>query len=1113
MAHDLRSQLVLPVRAALFLLVAASCVFLSTTGGFAQSTFATLTGTVTDPSGAPVPGVELVATHVATNLEWRGISNDFGVYNLPQLREGEYVLKAEMPGFKQFVARNVILSTHDVRRIDIRLELGEVADTVEVYAGTTLIETDTARVTEVRSAKEINTLPANRRSIWGTMIVTPMYTNVNGTQPGFAGSREYQWELSVDGASTASGTNGWTVGNLVDTSESIQELHINTVNNSAESGTLARINVITKSGSNDFHGSVYDLYSTPKFRSRNPITNVAAAGIKHEPGFSLSGPVVIPGLYNGKNRTFWYLGADNSYANSKQISLRPTVPLASWKRGDFSALGIQIRNPITGEIYENGIIPANWINPVAKKIQDRFYPDPNVSDPERFRTQNFEQDFTATADRAPVYTIRLDHKVTENDSVYVTFRDYILKSNSTWEGGLPAFGFRAQNRHQKALNLSYSRVFTPNFVNEFRIGHSFDNNTIVAPIGGNEIVEYLGLEGLAPNLPDVSGMHRVSFTGIGIQGLSQSRQSSPNIWGKTTNFQDTISWFVGKHALKFGGQLMYQRRDHYQQDNNLHGSSTFSAKFTKVPGVANSGHAYADFLFGVPTQVQRAFPALRRQPETWPFSFFLQDDWKVTSRLTLNLGIRYEVQPPWSEESGMISLFDVKSGKIVIADAGQNLISPLFPAGYADIVTASSVGMDPRSLIRTDRNNWAPRLGLAYRPFDDKTVIRAGYGIYYDNVVREQTIGGVPFVIAEPAYTNPDTPTVIWPRVFPTAGVAGPASISLPTAINPDLAVPYSQQWNITLEHERWNTGFRVSYVGTGTRQMVFGRNYNAPLPDGELFINKPRPFPQYPNINYLENGATHTYHALNIEVQRNVAVGLDFQSGWTWASDVGDYLDTAGIIENPFDRSRERGPQMNTPRHRFVNSIIYDLPFGRNRRWLNSAPAVVNAIAGGWQLSAMGVMQTGDFLTPTVRIPDPTGTAYTASGNRPLVTIRPDLVGDPSVSNPDRTGWFNVDAFQAPPIGRFGNSGRGLVTGPGVHLWHLGMFKYFDLLADGRARARIGLTATNGFNRPNWSNPNVDITNMTARGQITAVGGVTGGSLGDTGGPREFQLNLRVEW
>jgi len=156
MAHDLRSQLVLPVRAALFLLVAASCVFLSTTGGFAQSTFATLTGTVTDPSGAPVPGVELVATHVATNLEWRGISNDFGVYNLPQLREGEYVLKAEMPGFKQFVARNVILSTHDVRRIDIRLELGEVADTVEVYAGTTLIETDTARVTEVRSAKEIN---------------------------------------------------------------------------------------------------------------------------------------------------------------------------------------------------------------------------------------------------------------------------------------------------------------------------------------------------------------------------------------------------------------------------------------------------------------------------------------------------------------------------------------------------------------------------------------------------------------------------------------------------------------------------------------------------------------------------------------------------------------------------------------------------------------------------------------------------------------------------------------------------------------------------------------------------------------------------------------------
>ena len=326
-----------------------------------------------------------------------------------------------------------------------------------------------------------------------------------------------------------------------------------------------------------------------------------------------------------------------------------------------------------------------------------------------------------------------------------------------------------------------------------------------------------------------------------------------------------------------------------------------------MPNVAASGHPYADFLFGVPTSASRAFPPVLVERSRWMYEYFFQDDWKLSQRLTLNLGVRYEYHPVWEEDNGMQAMFDVVSGKIAVDDRGISLLSPLIPPGYVDIVKASDLGLPSRTLVRSDKNNIAPRFGLAYKPFSgNDTVVRAGYGIYYDTTPINPTQGGSPFVINEPGFTNTTpAPTLVLPQAFPATGTGGPSTIGLPAAINPDLKMPYSQQWNLTIEHQQWATGFRVSYIGTNTRQMQYDYNINAPVVDERLFIDKPRRFPRYPGISYFDHGANHNYHGFSIEAERKLSGGLYFQSGYTWARDIGDQ--TGGSIENPYDRGRER--------------------------------------------------------------------------------------------------------------------------------------------------------------------------------------------------------------
>jgi TonB dependent receptor/Carboxypeptidase regulatory-like domain len=1102
------------MRKLLCLLVMCVSVCVAAISLRAQTTYATITGTVTDANGALLPGVRISVRNVETNISSQTVSNQEGVYTITQLREGKYILSAQTSGFREFIAKDILLVARDVRRLDVTLALGEMRESVQVSAGATLIETETPRLGDTRTANELKTLPLNTRGIWAFISLTPMIVQrAGGSTISFAGSRGNQSQWSIDGTTMSDGVGETQIGPLANFIESFKEVKIDLANNSSEFGTLGFVTMISKSGDNEFHGSVFDYYSSPILRTRSPFATQRSGGVNHVLGFSAGGPIYLPKLYNGKDRTFWFISAETITGSQATANLNSTVPLEAWRNGDFSGVaGLFLRDPAkTGSCtatdktacFEGNKIPLDRLNPVSLKIQQRFYPLPNFGDVNVFTSGNFRQTVERPFDTPKYLVGRIDQKLGQYDTIYAryTVNQQVV---GVWEGGVRSFGPRRQFRRNKALSVSYGHTFSPTLINEVRFGHTYNNNPLEGPLNGPEVVRDLGIQGLAPDLPNIGGVFRVNWSNIGLTGLQQINWTRPGFLNKIRQFQDQVSYFRGKHGFKMGAEIRKVRWDSAGAGNSLFGNVTFSNNYT--------GHPYADFLLGVPTSASREFPPLLIERSRWMYEFFFQDDWKITPRLTLNLGLRYEYHPVWQEDNGLQATFDIDSGKIAVADEGFSKISPLVPPGYVEIVKASSLGLPSWTLIRTDKNNFAPRIGIAYR-LTNNTVVRTGFGIYYDTTPINPSAGGSPFRITEPTFTNTTpVPSLVLPQAFPSSGTGGPSTIGLPAAINPDLQLPYSQQWNLTVEHQRWNTGFRLSYVGTNTRQMRYDYNINSPVVDDRLYIDKPRRFPRYPGISYFDNGGNHNYHGLSLEAERKLAQGLYFQTTYTWARDVGD--GTEGTSENPFDRGRERAVDQSIPTHRFNNAVIYELPIGISRKWLSGSPRPLDLIIGGWQISAITYFQSGMFLTPTIQVPDPTGTVFTTSANRPNVTIRPDQLRNPNISNRTIDAWFDTSAFAAPPIGRFGTSARGVIIGPGTNVWHVGFHKYFNFSDNPRIpRFRVELTSTNFFNHPNWANPNTIISAAGDVGTIREIGGPNSASTGDRAGNRSLQLGLRIEW
>jgi hypothetical protein len=1077
---------------------------LAVAAALAQTTLATITGTVTDASGAVLPNATVTATHADTGFKYTAKTNDAGVYTLSQLREGTYEVRITAEGFNETVLKHVQLVSRDVRRLDAGLQIGSVTTSVEVTAGATLIETETGRISATKSAYELKTLPLNTRSLNAFFATIPGMgeaSTVTATRR-FSGSRRNQSDIAVDGISITA-SNGTQITPLMQYVESFQEVRIDTANNTAENATVGAVTIVSKGGTNELHGSAFDYYVTPFFRARDPFEAQRGTGISHSPGFSVGGPVVLPKVYNGRNRTFFFTSFETSRGSVRTQNLNPTVPLEAWRRGDFSALlpGTVIRDPFNNnQPFSGNRIPAERLNATSLKIQNRFYPLPNFGNTSVLASNNYREQKVRDFDPNTYFTTRVDRRLPDDSTLYGR---YTWQRSRTLEftGNLPTIGQQWRERNTRNALLSYTKALRPTLLNEARWGVSFTNEPRFGPIKGLENVRELGLTGFRPDLPDLPGVFNMGFTGLGLTGVTQQVYSAPAFYNLTNFVQDHISWFHGRHSIKAGFMLTHAKAGDLSASNDLYGNMTFSNRFTN--------HPYADFLLGLPTTARRAAPPVEDLFTRRAYDFFITDEIKVTPKLTVSAGVRYEIHPAWSPISGNAAIFDIGTGRVVVADGSLSRVSPLVPAGYLDIVEASSAGLPGKSLLFTDKNNFAPRLSIAYRPWGNSTVIRAGFGIFYDLVPRRVSTNASPFVVNEPAYTNPSpNPTVILPLIFPSTGSGLPTTVGLPGAVRTGIQIPYSMQYNFTIEHERWKNGFRLSYIGTNTRQGEYNYNINSPAPDTRAYIDKPRPFPKYPGINYTTNGAGHQYNALNAEVHRRFASGLLYDFTYVWARDIGD-LERDQAQENPFDRRRERGVWEDIPSQRFTGDFVYELPFGRGKKWLG-ATRVHDLVFGGWELSGVFGAQTGYFLTPLWTGPDPTGTAQTSSRTPANVTIRPNVIRNPNLPESQRTidRWFDVNAFTAPTSGSFGSAAKGIIVGPGSWNINTGVAKNIALTE--RLRLRWEITATNIANHPNWNNPGLNISTAASAGVITGAGDNTGF---DQAGARTFRTGLRVEW
>jgi hypothetical protein len=1077
----------------------------------AQTTFASLTGVVTDPNGAAVPNALVTATLRDNNYHYTAQSNESGYYTLTQLLEGVYSVRVESPGFKAFVANDVRLVIQQVRRLDVTLEIGTVETTIEVNAGATLIETEKARISDTKTAAIIKDLPLNTRTLWnfvGQNAGVVQAASSTATRR-FYGSRNNQADAAVDGITISNGRDGTQITPLVNYVESFEEVKVDLANNTAEYGGLGQVTVVSKSGTNQLHGAGFDYYYAPAFYSRNPFALTGNGNVLHQPGATIGGPVVLPKIYHGKDKTFFFFSFETSKGGQLGDVINPTVPLANWRQGDFSNLlpGTVIRDPFNNNTpFPNNQIPTERLNPVALKLQNSFYPLPNFGNPNVLTSQNYRAVMARPFDPATYWTTRLDHRFGSSDFIYGRFT-WARQYSRGWDDNLPTIGRIQNQRENQGANVSYSHTLRPNLLNEFRWGVAYNDQPRNGAQDGAQLVQSLGLVGLAPDLPEIAGIPQVSFTGLGIQGLTQQVWRHPGFKNYVNQFQEQASWIHGRQTVKAGFIINRVKYSDGQAPTNLFGSLTFSNKYT--------GQPYADFLLGVPTTSARSFPNFVDTELRWGYDLFVTDEWKVSRQLTIDLGLRYELHPSAHNVGGFNSLFDIATGQIVVPDGMLGKLSPLLPKSYVTAVEASKIGL-PQSLLFTDRNNFAPRIGVAWRPFGNRTVLRAGYGIYYDIVPETASAAGSPFVIDQPAFTNTTVPTVILPVVYP-ASASGPTSITLPSAVNTHIRTPYSMQYNATIEHQAGSTAFRLSYVGTNTREGTWSLNVNQPIPGPGLFINKPRLFPTYPNINYLTNGAGHQYNAMTAEVKRRGGRGLTYQLSYTLSRDIGD-LERGQSPENAYDRQRERGPWVDIPTHNLTGNVVWELPVGRGKRFLANASRPADLLLGHWAMATIYTFHSGRFLTPLWAGADPAGYAFTSNATPAQVTIRPNILanGNLPASQQSTTRWFDVSAFGPPSPGSFGTSGPGVIIGPHQNVFDFGLFKVIPAYKE-RVLVRLEITATNILNHPNYNDPAMNISQAASAGVISGVGGASNvsgaGSPLDPLGPRTFRTGLRIEF
>lgn len=1057
----------------------------------AQVDSAAISGFVKDPSGAVLTGASVQVQNAATGFSLTLITNSRGLYAAPNLKVGTYLLSASAAGFQTVTKNNIELRVQDHLNLDFDLPIGTAQQVVSVDSGASPIETATTSLSESFGSQRIVNLPLNGRNYIQLATLTP------GTSPSVRtserntfvsnGARPIQNSYLLDGIDNKNkivGFDNSTAQSVEPVVDAIAEFKVDTSTFSAEFGQAAGavVNATIKSGTNSFHGSVFEflrnshLDATPYFQ---PAGDGKPQFIQNQFGATLGGPII-------KNRTFFFF----AWQSSREVNAAPQlaiVPTLKQRAGIFSSA---IYNPATtapnpsgsGYVrsqYLNNTIPAGQLDPVALKLL-ALYPLPNLTG-----NYNYFSNQKESIDNDQ-YIGRIDHRFSDRDNM---FGRYVTSANTNvLPATLPPPASNPSIVTPEAHTFAWgeTHIFTPTLINEVRVGYQETREQ--QNIQGSRLFDQYGIKG-APDVSNVLGLPTFAISGLTTLGttgpgnLPTPATGSGNLpidkQGRVIQVDDTLSHVHGRHTLKYG--FDFQQVTLYANVTlNARPAYTFSGVYTQNPqNRSGSGSAFADFLLGE-TATATVSTTSDSESRQRIYQGFLQDDWTVTGRLTINAGIRYELPLPFYETSNHYSNLILEPG----AYYGQIL----------DASNASAAGYR-NSFVDPNWHNIAPRLGLAYR-LSSRTVVRAAAGIFYgrdENVpVARRPTNNPPYFIQTTYTSDQIDPNILVSQGFPSNAL-NPATVKYPS-VNSYLKhspTPYVQQWSLNLQHEL-GAGFvaQASYVGSSAHDLYYPNQIDTPTP-GAGSVQARRPFNTYSAIYEYGPYVSSNYNSLQAELKRRFNNGTSFQASYTYGHSIDNgpsQTDNTITPQNPFNFAAERGDSNFDIRSRFVADAVVALPFGKGRAFLHDG-GWAGAVAGGWQVTGIFSVQTGLPFTPYLSY-DPTNTGISGA--------RPNCIASAALAHPSPALWFNPSAFANPAAYSYGNCGRDTLRGPGFHNVDFSLSRFFPITE--RAHLEFRAEAFNLFNTPQFGLPQAQL------------GVATTGTISTVINPqRELQLALRL--
>ncbi len=1045
---------------------------------YAQVPQGQILGSIRDTSGAVVPGVAVSLKNQLTGIERKSTTNDEGNFTFSYLDSGLYTLVAEKTGFKAVVSSDIRVQVADRRRVDLRLEVGEVTTRVDVGTAVALLDTDNATVGTVLSQREVTGMPLNGREFSQLAALMPGVRAV-GTNGGAGFITSISTSIQVGG--TPSSKNNYNYDGVDNTLnrvkgpamnpsiDSIQEFRIDRSQFQAEYGRGgALIDLATKSGTNSFHGTAWEYLRNYKLNAGNFVTHRQDTLKRNQFGANLGGPIF-------RNKAFFFF---NWESQRERSSIQPlgSVFTDRMRGGDLREFPETIKDPRTGQVFANNQIPANRLNPISLALIDAYMAKPNVG---AGILNNFIRPFVTSSDRDQ-YIARVDYQLSSNDRLFGRY-------SGQWRNGAdPPLDANSVNTTTdfKFYNVGagWNRNWSPTFLTDVRFG--FHGERLLQ--NSQQLAKYA-----SPNVPLAIGETQPPPNRVPIVMIAPFYGFAE--WGFPVNIPQNsyellanATFIKGKHVIKAGYVGRAQTTDHLQDGG--------SPEILNFNG-AYSGNGVGDFLLGLPFVAQNKLTWIPRSQHYGDHSAYVQDDWKITPSLTLNIGLRYELHTQPSEQRDLWSSFDPGLGRIIVAGNGINnqFTNPLTLNSWQSLLASVSQTNLPRhTLAFGDHNDFAPRFGFAWRPFrDNKTVVRGGYGIFYlledgqwqgDIADYSVPYGGI--VRVTDAASDPNFNLVApWAR----PGIAVPS----PTALyrDPHMRDPYMQHFSLGVQRQLpWSLVAEVNFQDQNSKKLeTVGWNLNQPragLSTAPLQDRRP-----YPYMGSLISGYTHEgktrYDALELIVRKSSA-HFTFEWSHVWSKNIGR-LD----FPDPYNRDMFRGPVNFVP-HQDKVHFIADLPFGKGRRFLNQK-GVANAIVGGWTVSGISTLyQSGAPLTLSWNA-DPSNTG--------TFVARPTRVCSGKVSNPSPAQWFDTSCFTAPAPGTFGNSGTGIFFGPSSFFADFAVHKDFPILE--KAKVQFRTEMFNAFNHPNLALP----------GTVANVPSNFGKIFTKTLTPRVIQFALRFEF